>query len=156
MPLEGLKGEMLSFNISLWDLIKFPYFADATERVERYWKQAQNTGWRQVDFTENSMRVWIYFCAFGYVYKVWWSSKQKVRLCVFCCWRVVRVACCHVLLKSKDPSSAYIYQCWSGNTSLWPRITRTLPMWYELRASPPMLSMWPCLHWKLGWDHQSN
>ncbi len=34
---------MLSFSISYWDLIKFHYFADTTERADRRWK----TGWRQ-------------------------------------------------------------------------------------------------------------
>jgi len=39
---------MLSFSTSYWDLIKFPYFAGATERGDRGWKQAQ----RQWDFTQ--------------------------------------------------------------------------------------------------------
>jgi hypothetical protein len=41
---------MLSFSISYWDLIKFAYFVDTTERGDRGWKQAQ----RQGDFTDNS------------------------------------------------------------------------------------------------------
>ncbi len=40
---------MLSFSISYWDLIKFPYFADTTERGDRGWKHAQ----RQGDFADN-------------------------------------------------------------------------------------------------------
>ncbi len=42
---------MLSFSISYWDLIKFHYLADTTERGDREWKQAQ----RQRDFTYNSI-----------------------------------------------------------------------------------------------------
>ncbi len=41
---------MLSFSISYWDLIKFPYFADTIERGDRGWKHAQ----RQGDFADNS------------------------------------------------------------------------------------------------------
>ncbi len=41
---------MLSSNISYWDLIKFPYFADITESRDRGWKHAQ----RQGDFMDNS------------------------------------------------------------------------------------------------------
>jgi len=41
---------MLSFNISYWDVLKFPFFADTTERGDREWKQAQ----RQGDFLDNS------------------------------------------------------------------------------------------------------
>jgi hypothetical protein len=35
---------MLSFDISCWDLVKFHYFADTTERGDRGWKQAQRPG----------------------------------------------------------------------------------------------------------------
>jgi hypothetical protein len=35
---------MLSFSISYWDLIKIPYFADTTERGDRWWKEAQRQG----------------------------------------------------------------------------------------------------------------
>jgi hypothetical protein len=35
---------MLSFSISYWDLIKFPYFVDTTEGGDRGWKQAQREG----------------------------------------------------------------------------------------------------------------
>jgi hypothetical protein len=42
---------MLSFNISYWDLIKFPYFADTTERED----SGRRRGWRQDDFTNNSI-----------------------------------------------------------------------------------------------------
>jgi len=35
---------MLSFSISYWDLIKFPYFADTTERGDTDWKHAQREG----------------------------------------------------------------------------------------------------------------
>ncbi len=35
---------MLSFSISCWDLIKFPYFADISERGDRGWKNAQRQG----------------------------------------------------------------------------------------------------------------
>jgi hypothetical protein len=41
---------MLSFNISYWDLIKFPYFVDTIKRADGVWEQAQ----RQGDFTNNS------------------------------------------------------------------------------------------------------
>jgi hypothetical protein len=40
---------MLSFRISYWDLIKFPYFADTTERVDG--------GGKEGDFMDNSY-VW--------------------------------------------------------------------------------------------------
>jgi hypothetical protein len=32
---------MLSFNISYWDVLKFPFFVDTIERGDREWKQAQ-------------------------------------------------------------------------------------------------------------------
>ncbi len=35
---------MLSFSISYWDLVKFHYFADSTEREDKGWKQAQREG----------------------------------------------------------------------------------------------------------------
>jgi hypothetical protein len=35
---------MLSFCISYWDFIKFPYFADTTERGDRWWNEAQRQG----------------------------------------------------------------------------------------------------------------
>jgi hypothetical protein len=35
---------LLSFSISYWDLIKFPYFADTTERGDKGWKEAQIQG----------------------------------------------------------------------------------------------------------------
>jgi hypothetical protein len=35
---------MASFSISYWDLIKFHYYADTTEREDRGWKQAQRQG----------------------------------------------------------------------------------------------------------------
>jgi hypothetical protein len=35
---------VLSWSISYWDLIKCPYFADTTERVNRGWKEAQRQG----------------------------------------------------------------------------------------------------------------
>jgi len=38
-----------------WDLIKFPYFADTTERGVWGWKAPPKTGWRQGDFTDNSI-----------------------------------------------------------------------------------------------------
>jgi hypothetical protein len=41
---------MLSFSIFYWDLIKFHYCADTTERGDMGWKQAQ----RQGDFMDNS------------------------------------------------------------------------------------------------------
>jgi hypothetical protein len=41
---------MLSFSISYWDVLKFPFFADTTEKGDREWKQAQ----RQGDFLDNS------------------------------------------------------------------------------------------------------
>ncbi len=43
---------MLSFSISYWDLIKFPYFVDITEEGDRGWKQAQT---QQGDFTDKSI-----------------------------------------------------------------------------------------------------
>jgi hypothetical protein len=39
---------MLSFSISYWGLLKFPYFADITERGDRGWKQAQREGEERV------------------------------------------------------------------------------------------------------------
>jgi len=42
---------VLSFSISYWDLIKFPYFTDTTKRGVREWKEAQ----RQGDFTDMSI-----------------------------------------------------------------------------------------------------
>jgi len=46
---------MLSFNISYWDLIKFLYFADTTEREDREWKQGPKTGWKEGDFMDLSI-----------------------------------------------------------------------------------------------------
>ncbi len=40
----------MSFNISYWDLIKFPYFADTTKRGDNGWKQAQRRGEDRVTF----------------------------------------------------------------------------------------------------------
>jgi hypothetical protein len=37
---------MLSFSISYWDLIKFPYFGDTTESGDK-------DGGREGDFTDN-------------------------------------------------------------------------------------------------------
>jgi hypothetical protein len=42
---------MLKLSISYWDLIKFPYFADTTERGDKGRKQAQ----RQSDFPNKSI-----------------------------------------------------------------------------------------------------
>ncbi len=39
-----------SFSISYWDVLKFPFSVDTTERGDREWKQAQ----RQGDFLDNS------------------------------------------------------------------------------------------------------
>jgi len=36
--------KMMSFSISYWDLIQFPYFADTIERGDSGWKQAQREG----------------------------------------------------------------------------------------------------------------
>ncbi len=60
---------MLSFSISYWDLIKFHYFVDTTERGHRGWKQVQ----RQGDFTVNSI-VWYILqpCA--------WQCRFHIRL----------------------------------------------------------------------------
>lgn len=35
---------MASFSISYWDWIKFPYYADTTEKGDRGWKRAQRQG----------------------------------------------------------------------------------------------------------------
>jgi hypothetical protein len=37
-----------------WDLIKFPYFADTTERGDRGVKAGPKTWWKQGDFIDNS------------------------------------------------------------------------------------------------------
>jgi hypothetical protein len=37
---------MLSFSISYWDLMKFHYFADTTERGDRGWKRGWLLPWR--------------------------------------------------------------------------------------------------------------
>jgi len=44
---------VLSFSISYWDLIKFPYFTDTTKRGVRGWKEVQ----RQGDFADSSIVV---------------------------------------------------------------------------------------------------
>jgi hypothetical protein len=44
---------MLSIGISYWDLLKFLYFADTTERGDRGWKEAQRQG-EEGYFTDNS------------------------------------------------------------------------------------------------------
>ncbi len=41
-----------NFSISYWELIKFPYFVETTERGDKGWKQAQ----RQGDFTDNFIK----------------------------------------------------------------------------------------------------
>ncbi len=69
------------FSISYWDLIKFPYFVDTTERGDREWKQAQG------NFTDNSIfnRMAIngvaLSCQYLWVWslvlpKKWWGSNQ--------------------------------------------------------------------------------
>jgi hypothetical protein len=56
IPLESpaLNAEIqhfvLSFSVSYWDLIKFPYFTDISKRGVRGWKEAQ----RQGDFADFS------------------------------------------------------------------------------------------------------
>jgi hypothetical protein len=37
---------MLNFDISYWDLIKYPYFADAIERGDRGWNE-MGQGWKR-------------------------------------------------------------------------------------------------------------
>jgi hypothetical protein len=46
---------MLSFSISRPDLIKFPYFADTTERGYRAANAEEIGGETQSDFTDNSI-----------------------------------------------------------------------------------------------------
>jgi hypothetical protein len=43
---------MLSFNISYWDFIKFPYFADTIERGDRGWND-RDRGEIEDDFRDN-------------------------------------------------------------------------------------------------------
>jgi len=70
----------LSFIISFWDLIEFPYFAETTQRGDKGgWKQAQRlrTGWRQGDFRDDSnvqvLDVWVN------IFKSFWrNNKHKV------------------------------------------------------------------------------
>jgi hypothetical protein len=58
---------MLSFSISYPDLIKFPYFADPTQREDRGAKADEIGGAREGGFTDNSCclksdfwTLWIY------------------------------------------------------------------------------------------------
>jgi hypothetical protein len=46
---------MLSFSISYPDLIKFPYFADTTERWDRGAKAEETGGETEGDFMQNSI-----------------------------------------------------------------------------------------------------
>jgi hypothetical protein len=46
---------MLNISISYWDLIKFPYFADTTERRDREVETERIGGEREGDFTDNSI-----------------------------------------------------------------------------------------------------
>ncbi len=66
----------LSFIISFWDLIEFPYFAETTQRGDRGgWKQAQRlrTGWRQGDFTDDSNVP-----SFGCMSKTYWKVFEGI------------------------------------------------------------------------------
>jgi hypothetical protein len=52
---------ILSCSISYWDLIKYPYFADTTERGDRGWKEAQRQGEDRVNLRitlMNSFLLW--------------------------------------------------------------------------------------------------
>jgi hypothetical protein len=49
----ALNAEFLNF-VLYWDFIKFPYFADTTEKKGYAVKPGPKTGWRQCDFTDNS------------------------------------------------------------------------------------------------------
>jgi len=44
---------MLSFSISHWDLIKFPYFVDTNQRGDRGVEAKRIGGEREGDFTDN-------------------------------------------------------------------------------------------------------
>jgi hypothetical protein len=49
---------MLSFRISYWNLTKFPYFVDTTERGDKGWKRQR----RQSDFRDNSILLCFLIC----------------------------------------------------------------------------------------------
>jgi len=77
---------VLSFSISYWDLIKFPYFTDTTERGVRGWKEAQRRG-------EDWVTLWISLISRNKPANVGWVSlthsifrpflKSKIRSCHF-------------------------------------------------------------------------
>jgi hypothetical protein len=63
---------VLSFSISYWDLIKFPYFADGCHSKKRGVKGVKGspkTGWRQGDFRNISNVCWFLYS--------WWNSPKK-------------------------------------------------------------------------------
>jgi hypothetical protein len=59
---------MLSFSISYPDLIKFLYFADATERRDRGAKAEEIGGEIEGDFMDNSIVCEFFFVFLGMLY----------------------------------------------------------------------------------------
>jgi hypothetical protein len=100
---------LLSFSISYWDLIKFPYFADTTE-----WQDRDE---REGDFTDN-LKIWTYIgitsienpldYKFVLVTTILHSPKKKTQISVHTAQGLMEV--CHLLWTS---SSA-----WNGSRLL--------------------------------------
>ncbi len=70
---------MLSFSISYWDLIKFPYFVDITEKGDRGWKQAQTQGEDRVTLWVSLLSQLLICCKTLYVHNLKsWGSVSCV------------------------------------------------------------------------------
>ncbi len=78
---------VLSFSISYWDLIKFPYFTDTTKRAVRGWKEAQRQGEDKVtlrisliyqifDIKVPNLLVWTP-CLMHRCVCIWWYILQN-------------------------------------------------------------------------------
>jgi hypothetical protein len=70
---------MLSFNISYPDLIKFPYFANNTERGVWWWKEAQRRGeFNDFSFvSQNFSKFWPPIIQGSHIFE--WPIFQKTK-----------------------------------------------------------------------------
>jgi hypothetical protein len=72
---------VLRCNISYWDLIKCPYFADSTERGDRGWKEAQRQGEDRVSLwitlLWDGCRIWLLEGHSTYAWALWVPSGAR-------------------------------------------------------------------------------
>jgi hypothetical protein len=89
-------GNQTSFNISYWDMIKFSYFMDTTERGIGGWKHAQRQGEGQGDFRANSNELPL-MCR---CYAVIWTTRRA-----------------KIIVKALD--GVYMDGCWQKPGMYW-------------------------------------